>query len=192
MSKTLDETPLLDLLPDSIRGDAQIAAAAQAVQPGLDDVTDNIAAIELYSRIDDLPEPVLHMLAWENNVAGVEWRLALTIQEKRDLVRSSFDLNRRRGTRWSVERVFDLLNLSATITEWWEEGGEPFTFKVVVSDVGGRGIAYEEIELLEQLVDIYKPLTRHSRGIEVGVSPELADVRAPAAFTFTGVLEIGL
>lgn len=192
MSKTLLEFPLVEILPESIRNDAQAAAAAQAVQPDLDAVTDNIAAIELYARIDELPEPILHLLAWENRVAGVEWRLARTIREKRQLVRYSFELNRRRGTRWAVERVFELINLEATIVEWWEDGGDPFTFKIFVSDVGGRGIDFEEIELLNQLVSVYKPLTRHNNQIDIGLSPPVADVRIPAAITLIGVLEIGL
>lgn len=169
MSKGLDQTPLIELVPGSIKGDGQVQAAAGAVQPHLDDITSQIPLIELYENIDTLPEPILRMLAWENRVYGPEWRLASTIEEKRALVKGSFELNKRRGTRWAVERIFELLNLRAVIAEWWEPGenGDPATFRIAILDVSDRGILEEELELLDQLIYIYKPLTRHNTGIHM-------------------------
>lgn len=172
MSKTVSETKLLDLLPASITPDGQVQAASAAVQPQLDDINEKIPFIELYKNIDQLPEPILRMLAWENGVYGAEWRLAQTIDDKRNLVKGSFMLNKRRGTRWAVERVFELLRLKAVIAEWWEEDGPPATFRIKILDVTGRGILESELSLLDELVYTYKPLTRHNLGINLQVEGE--------------------
>lgn len=167
MSKGLDQTPLVDLLPGSIAGDKQARDMAEAVQPQLDEITGFIPGIELYRRIDELPEPVLRMLAWENRVYGAEWRLALTLADKQALVKGSFALNMRRGTRWAVERVFELLRLKAVISEWWEEGGPPATFRIKILDVSDRGILESELALLDELIQTYKPLSRHNLGVNL-------------------------
>lgn len=192
MSKTLDQTPLIDLVPSSISGDEQIQDMAEAIQPQLDEVTDAIPAIEIYRRIDELPEDVLRLLAWENRVYGVEWRLALTLEDKRALVKGSFELNKRRGTRWAVERVFDLIGLYAEIKEWWEPGesGDPATFRIAILDVTGRGIAVEEIDLLDELVRIYRPLTRHLEGVNL-LSETDGEVHAHGATSFAASYEFG-
>src|SRR5690606_27870328 len=148
-----------------------------------------LPALELYSRIDELPEPILRLLAWENRVDGVEWALALTLEDKRNLVKNSFELNTRRGTRWAIERVFELLRMRAEIVEWWEEGAAPFTFRIAILDVGGRGIQESELGLIDQLVETYKPLTRHIAGInlELGTS---VNCRAAAVPTLVAELDV--
>lgn len=169
MSKGLLETPIKELLPDPLRNDPDAVAMAEAVQPLLDAVTESIPEIEIYRRIDELPEAVLHLLAWENRILGAEWRLARTIQEKRALVKNSFALNRKRGTRWAVERVLGLLGLDAEIVEWWEEGATPGTFRIALLDVTERGFDPSEIEFLDDLVAAYKPLARHLASVTVAL-----------------------
>lgn len=192
MSKTLDQTLLIDLVPPSISGDEQIQDMAEAIQPQLDEITAAIPTIEIYRRIDELPEDVLRLLAWENRVYGVEWRLALTLEDKRALVKGSFELNKRRGTRWAVERVFDLIGLYAEIKEWWEPGesGDPATFRIAILDVTGRGIAAEEIDLLDDLVRIYRPLTRHLEGVNL-LSETDGEALAHGATSFVASYEFG-
>lgn len=191
MNKPLEDTPLIELIPSSISDDQTVRDMADAVQPELDDVTTSIPFIELYRRIDELPEDVLRMLAWENRVYGAEWALARTIEDKRALVKGSFELNNRRGTRWAVERIFELLRLRAEIAEWFEEGGDPATFRIVILDVSGRGIEEHELALLDELIELYKPLTRHNLGINLGVEIS-AEVYGHGAVSIVAAYEIGL
>lgn len=191
MSNQFDNVGLRDLLPASIRDDKDMAAIADSANPLLREIGELIPFLELYKNIDMLPEPILRMLAWQNNVFGIEWRLAQTLEEKRALVKDSFILNKRRGTRWAIERVFELLSLEANIVEWWEDGGDPFTFRIRVLEVGGRGISYDEIALLNELVDMYKPLTRHTEGINIGAAPPIVSVKTAAAITISARVEVG-
>lgn len=194
MSSSLDDVTLLELLPSSIAGDETIQAACETVQPELDAVTGVIPTFEIYRRLqaNDLPIDVLRLLAWEHRVYGVEWRLALTLEAKHELVKNAFELNRRRGTRWAVERVFDLIGLHAELREWWEPGesGTPGTFRISILDVTGRGIEEEEIALLDELVSTYKPLSRHNTGINLVETTE-GDVYAHGSISVVSAYELG-
>lgn len=189
MSKTLLDTPLLEFVPSSIASDGQVQAAAKAIQPELDDISANIPFIELYSRLDELPDSILHMLAWENKMAGAEWALATTREDKINLVRNSFELNKRRGTRWSVERIFTLLRFRPEITEWWEDGDQPYTFKISVFDVAARGLKREQLGLIEQLIFAYKPLRAWLTHLGLTLSSEFEPV-AIGAITQYGTMDV--
>lgn len=189
MSETIDQVTLSELLPPSISSDGQVQAASDAVQPQLNSIGSSIPLIELYRQIDTLAEPILRMLAWENRVFGAEWALARTIEDKRALVKGSFELNKRRGTLWAVERVFELLRLKADIVEWWEEGGQPATFRIAILDVSGRGILESELSLIDELIYTYKPLTRHNLGINM-LTGGNSEVYAHGAISFISELTI--
>ncbi len=150
------DVALIEILPANITRDPQVESMAQAIQPELDAVKDAMPLLEIYGSIDVLPEPILRMLAVEHRVYQSEWELAETIQDKRELIKNSFDLNKKRGTKFSIERVFTLLNINAVINEWFEYGGEPYSFKIEV-DVS-TGVTEETIEKLTILVERYKPL----------------------------------
>lgn len=158
LSKSLLDIPLTELVPDSILSDPKVVAAARAIQGELDLLLETPAEIEFFGDLDDLPMPVMQMLAWEMGLSAIEWQLALTDDDKRQLVRDAYEINRLRGTRRSLERVFEILNMTATIEEWWEYGGDPYTFRISVLEIGGRGILPEEYALIDQLIYAYKPL----------------------------------
>lgn len=170
MAETTKTVRLASLLPDSIASDQTIIDTNTVLQPQIDDVTDAIASIEILPRIDELPESILRMLAWENGVYSTEWQLAKTVEAKRQLVKDSFQLNKRRGTRWAVERVFEVLEIPAMLEEWFEYGGDPYTFRINVLDVGEGGITGEQIKLIKRLVNEYKPLRSHNESINVALS----------------------
>ena len=37
------------------------------------------------------------------------------------------------GTVWAVRRIFDLLQLTGTLVEWWEEAGTPYTYRLRIN-----------------------------------------------------------
>lgn len=184
-----EQVKLLDVTPDSLQQDKQILDMAESIQPELDDVSLSIPFIELYSRIDELPEPILRMLALEHQVYQDEWQLAQTIEEKRSLIKDSFKLNKLRGTRWSVERIFDLFTFSASLEEWFEYGGSPFNFKVNIFGIEDSGITENEIKTAARLINRYKPLRSPLESIDVSVKAEDVNVYGASAVTATAVLD---
>lgn len=188
MENIMQALNLQSILPSSVAGDALMQGVAAAVQPALDGVQVNIIKAELLSRIDELPENVLRMLAWENRVDGVEWTLATTVEDKRELVKGSFELNQRRGTRWGVERIFTLLRFVPDITEWYEDGGVPGTWRVSFLDVGQRGVSGLELASVFTLVEQYRPVSRHLVGLNIGASPLPSQVFCAAAVQLSALV----
>lgn len=185
----LNQLLVADITPGSIKQDPQIQAMSAALQPQLNDVTNLIPTIELYSRIDELPEPILRMLAVEHRVYRNEWSLATTIEAKRDLIKNSFDLNKRRGTLWSVERVLGLLNINAVIQEWFDYGGAPYYFRVSIFDIAGESLTSDQLIQAQRLINQYKPLRASLESIDATVTADTVNAYAGAANTMIMVLE---
>lgn len=182
--------PLYQLLPDSIKYDDQVKSITTAIQDQLDEICQSTSLIELFSNIDSLPEPILRLLAWENGLNGPEWVLAKTIENKRDIIKNSFILNKRRGTVWAVKRIFDLTGYRAEISEWFEHGGEPFTFKITVLDVGTGGIATKDLDIMAEMLAIYKPVTRHLAGTNIELNTHTGYGKAVSFITMSAVLTV--
>lgn len=174
------DLPLEEIVPSSLLTDPNIVAICQSIQDELTLLNQAAVEIELYSRLDELPEPILRMLAWENRISSIEWTLAQNIEEKIQLVRDSFDINLRRGTRGSVERIFELLGMNIELEEWFEYGGDPGTFRITVIELGDRGIEEEEYGMIDMLIIRYKPLSRWLESITFWISSH-AKVFAGAA-----------
>lgn len=173
---------LTELLPANISRDPQANSMAQAVQPQLDEINTAIPLLEIYKRIDELPLSVLRMLALENQVYNDEWDLATTIEQKRELVKQSFNLNMRRGTKWAVERVLELVTGVTGVEEWFEYGGQPYHFKVTL-DIAQGNISRDQILQASRLVRRYKPLRSPLEAFEVQAEAEPAPTYAGAINT---------
>jgi hypothetical protein len=125
----LHDLELLKILPSSISDDKNIRAIAQALDPELQSVSRDTREALIISRIDELSEPVLDLLAWQWHVDFYEPD-KLPVALKRALVRGSITWHRKKGTLWAVKQVLRDLGLEPTIREWWEIGTAPYTFAV--------------------------------------------------------------
>ena len=142
---------LKKLLPISIAGDEKFQAIADACDAELEKVYENAEIPAILSRIDQLPEPVLDLLAWQFHIEG--WELASSIDEKRALIKSAIELHRYKGTKWAIKKVLEVLNLSGDIKEWFEYGGEPYCFRIT-TDISER--KYVDTPKLLELINSYK------------------------------------
>lgn len=187
MNKTLDDIKLIDLMPKSIRFDKKIIAACEAFQPELNELHKLMAYAPLYENIDSMPESILQFLAFENGVDGAEWFIAGTIDKRRELIKNSFLLNKLRGTRWAVERIFELLGWTVELKEWFEEGAKPYTFRVSLLDITGVGLTEDESKWINALLDAYKPVSRHLTGINLvsRESPVIAHAKIAQRYHIT-------
>ena len=134
MVKEFKTLNLLDILPESIRGDPKIQAAAGALDAELQAVTEDIKENLLISRIDELPEKVLDLLAWQWHVDFYR-PLGMDIDTKRRLIRESIAWHRIKGTPAAVEKVLAAAFVESWVEEWYEYGGSPGYFRVTISDV---------------------------------------------------------
>ena len=125
----LNDLDLLQILPASISGDKNVQAIAKALPPDLQSVSRDTREALIVSRIDELPDAILDLLAWQWHVDFYEPE-RLSLESKRNLVKSSIPMHRKKGTKWAVEETLRAIGIEPEITEWFEYGGEPYRFRV--------------------------------------------------------------
>lgn len=158
MIKDLKSVSLIDILPDNLLADTKVYAAAKAVDDELQRVT--VAAWESLQlpRLDELPEAVLDLLAWQWHVDFYE-PMGLDAETKRELIRQAIAWHRMKGTPAAVEKAVTAIYGNAKVVENWEYGGKPYYFKVETESVidGGKKIT-EVIKTINQSKNIRSTL----------------------------------
>ena len=101
--------------------------------------------------IDTIPEDKLPLLA--DNL-GFTLSDILPVSFRKQLA-NAIDLHKFKGTRFAVEKVLEVMELPANLSEWFEYGGDPYRFKVEVSSPS-RQITTELRDRLIQLINEYK------------------------------------
>ncbi len=144
---------LLDLLPQSLKSDPNVEALAKSLDPEIQAVSAAIAECILLARIDELPEDVIDLLAWQLHVDLYD--PGLSIEKKRALVQSSIILHRQKGTPAAVEAAAQIVFGRSWIDEWYQYGGDPYYFRVNV-EAREQGASEADLALLDQLVTAYK------------------------------------
>ena len=136
MARELLELSLLDILPSSIADDPNVQAIAQSIDPEMQSVSRDIRETLILSRIDELTEPVVDLLAWQWHVDFYE--LARTLEMKRAMVKGSIPWHRKKGTRWAILKSLEMLGVKGTFIPWWEvPGAEPYTFAIEAEITSG-------------------------------------------------------
>lgn len=158
MSKDLHSVSLLDLLPESLKQDPFVRALAEAVSVEMRAISAESRKVLLYEYIDELPEDVIDLLAWQDHVDF--YSPDLPIEQKRELVKQSFANHMRKGTPWAVEQVVSTVFKDGKVTEWFEYGGEPYHFKVTTKG------AIPDINTLQALFRAIDVVKRRSTRLE--------------------------
>lgn len=136
MAKELLELSLLDILSSSIADDLNVQAIARSIDPEMQSVPHDIRETLILSRIDELPEPVVDLLAWQWHVDFYE--LARTLEMKRATVKDSIPWHRKKGTRWAILKALEMIGVKGTFIPWWEvPGAKPYTFAIEAEITSG-------------------------------------------------------
>lgn len=153
----------IDLLPASLKENKDIIKFSSIIDNYLSNIDNIIDKLTIYARLDDgsLEEHYVDALAKTFHLlANESYRFAGTVEQKRELVRNALILHRTKGTKYAVERVCNILDMKeAKLTEWFEDGGEPYTFKINANAFDG--LNEETIRLLYSMVDEFKNVRSH-------------------------------
>lgn len=79
---------------------------------------------------DTCPAHILPWLAWAFSVD--EWDDNWTTTQKRSVIKASFNVHSKKGTRGAVRAALDALGYSSKIVEWFENDSPAYTFDVQV------------------------------------------------------------
>lgn len=130
--------------------------------------------------VDNVPSDALPHLAEQYHVTGNEgWLQTRNDTEKRDLIKRAIEVHRYKGTKYALTKIFDMFGIEGQIQEWFETGGEPFTFSVDINFVS-KGLDYNLIAKLEDLIKEYKNVRSHMSNMNISIStvPKTVEIKA--------------
>lgn len=132
---------LLKTLPVVLRGDESMQALADAVAQMLERRGRETDLPCIYSRIDQLDGALLDILAVD---LKVDWYdAALTLEQKRAMIRNSLRVHQLRGTKTAVELAISDAFGDGKVREWFEYGGAPGHFRVTGIKPESVGSGYD-------------------------------------------------
>jgi phage tail P2-like protein len=129
---TLADVDTTRLLPAPLAEDPDVQAFSAALDPEWQAIAAAIPLLGVLATIDQQPDEVVDRLAWQFHVDY--WEPDWSVETKRQVVIDSIRLHRIAGTRGAVDDVIDSIwGGDAIVQEWWEYGGDPGTFRVVLA-----------------------------------------------------------
>ena len=148
---------LMRTFPDVLRKDKKLRALAQVVADALSARKEEIDLLRIYTQIDNLPEDLLDILAYDFKVDWYGYDYG--IEAKRALIKDSFQVHKKLGTRGAVEKALSDIYPGSEIEEWFDYGGLPFFFRIVL-DVTQQRVSITHDEVI-RAVDMNKPIRAH-------------------------------
>ncbi|MGN0686666.1 MAG: phage tail protein I [Oscillospiraceae bacterium] len=182
MSRLVTEKDaLLASFPYSLTRDEDKGKLADAIAEELIKTIANSEYAAVFLRLDDLPEEVLDILAADLNV---EWYdCEGTLEEKRRIIHECMQVHRYKGTKYAVEKALRSVYEDARVAEWFEYGGEPYHFKIIIYDSSNdrdkRDRVIAKVQYYKNLRSVLEETI-----FEVGVS---TDIAVKAAFRPCGI-----
>ena len=166
----LTKENLLFTFPAGLRENPSIAALGDVTMEALAKRPAEIAPLSIYPRIDELPEVLLDILAYDFKVDW--WDRNYSIEEKRRTLKGSWYVHKHMGTKAAVETAIRAIYPLTTVEEWFEEyGGEPYHFRLDINITSDSGDRERQRRVLERL-NFYKNLRSHVDGIRYFLMPE--------------------
>ena len=146
-----------DYLPGALKQDPKIKTIAEAVTKEALMVSGEIKNVLIYSRIDELPEALIDILAYDMHVDWYDYSFPLKV--KRDILKGSVKVHKKMGTKYAVEKALGALYPQSEVEEWYQYEGEPHHFHIVCDVTENRVTAsFQEIV---KAVMMYKRLSSH-------------------------------
>lgn len=174
---------LLSSLPAVLSEDTQMRALAESMSQLLTEQLPDIEQAVIYNRIDDLPGELLDILAYDFRVDW--WDADYSVEEKRRTLKEAWSVHRHLGTPMAVETAISAVYPDASVSEWFEYGGEPYHFKICID------ATYENVDPLRHQrvldrVSYYKNARSHMDEVEYIARPD------GTAIAHAGLVAVGI
>ena len=131
---SLRDSQIADILPDILKYRPDVQAVSYAIRMQIARIYDLSQRCRMLAGIDVIGEDVLDLLAIE--LQSIYYDTSLPIDKKRDIIRSTLRWHWYGGTKASVEDYIRTIFGGGDVTEWYEYGGSPYTFKINAEDTG--------------------------------------------------------
>lgn len=176
MATVISAFDLLNLMVPAIAADPKFQAACQAIQGEFDAVTQSIPSIIVVPDVADQPANVLDNLAVQLHVYGykTEYSNALKVS----LILQSIQWHQKIGTPWVIQQALATIFSNAQLFEWWQYGGLPYHFELVMTNVPTGQQLSDMINVILELKNVrsyfdgFFTLLSSSGGLFVGGADE--------------------
>lgn len=159
----LTKENLVATLPVALQKDPSVVALAEAIAELLARRPDEIERLRIYPAIDQLDGQLLDILAYDFKVDW--WDADYSVEEKRQTLKDSWRVHKLLGTKAAVETAMSAVYPETKVEEWFEYGGEPYGFRILLDLTGTEWTEERPRRILERS-EYYKSLRSHLDGLE--------------------------
>lgn len=157
MSNSIYDTDFSAYLPTALQKDPKMVALAKATTEELLKTSGQVNDVLIYARIDELPEELVDILAYDLHVDWYDYNYPL--EAKRDLVKNSVKVHKKMGTKYAIEKALNSLFPESEVEEWFQYEGQPGHFHIIL-DVTDQRIVADYYAIIKA-VKLYKRLSAH-------------------------------
>lgn len=127
------ELDFVRLLPAFMRDDEAAIALSKAMNQLIGEPGKRLHTIRTWDKIDELNEAECDELAWE---LDIDWydSTGMGLDEKRATIKLAQQIKRKRGTKWSVERLISAYFGEGYVMEWYDIDSKPYTFVALTTN----------------------------------------------------------
>ncbi|GHV18206.1 hypothetical protein FACS18949_13500 [Clostridia bacterium] len=144
-------------LPPPLRKDTKMLAFAQVMANRFRENAELAKLANIYARIDELPEKLLDILAYDLHVDWYDY--SYPVEAKRQVIKDSIKVHKRLGTVYALKTALGSLYPQSDIEEWFDYGGQPGHFRVTL-DVTNALVTASYSRII-RTVAYFKRLTAH-------------------------------
>lgn len=160
----LFDAMLTDGLPKIMSDQAWAQALAVAIQRQLRRILEYAQRTRSFAAIEDLDESVLDALAIELNTPL--YRQTYPIEVKQQIIKNSLVYFSRAGTAAAVSGLIQDIYGGAVVEEWFEFGGEPGRFRIVLDISQQQGeVSVFSAKEMELMIYAVKRGSAHLEGV---------------------------
>lgn len=144
-------------LPKVLANDSRMNALATAIANALVTHLGDLEEEKIYTRIDELPEDVLDILAHDFKIDWYDYDYP--IAAKRNLIKTNYYVHRHLGTVGAVQEAVQAIYPNSAVEEWFDYSGSPYHFRLALESA--LPVIPFSVEALLTAVYRYKSLRSH-------------------------------
>ena len=154
MSKYSVQT-FMDSLPTSILEDEHLRQLAEVAARVMLKVYETRWKPALYSRIDDMDEAVLDILASDLKVDWYDYDASVDVKKRQ--IKDSWYVHKHMGTKKAVETAVSDVWPISVVEEWFEYEGDPYHFRVALGADESSEDNPIDVDTVLKKVKLFKP-----------------------------------
>ena len=135
MNNDIYQIDFTQIFPTALQHDPKMIALAKSLTAELLAVSGHMEDVLIYSRIDQLPEELVDILAYDMHVDWYSYEDPLAV--KRQTLKDSVKVHKHMGTKYAVETAIQAFFPGGTVQEWFDYEGEPHHFRITIPLPGG-------------------------------------------------------